>query len=69
MLAMLSKYNPLPARADDYFHGNSPVVLGAANWGSPPARAPGTATPPGSTQPCGVKKEVFEFWLNRPGLA
>lgn len=33
----------LPAHANDYFYGNSPVVLEAANWDSPPAHTAGSA--------------------------
>lgn len=59
----------LPAHANDYFYGNSPVVLEAANWDSPPAHAAGSAMHPFFTQGCVAKNEVFKFWMNLPGLA
>lgn len=57
----------LPARANDYFYGSSPVVLEAANWDSPPAHAAGSAMHPFFTQGCVAKNEVFKFWINPPG--
>ena len=59
----------LPVRANNYFSGNSHVVLEAANWNLPPAHAAGSATHPFFTQGCGAKSEAFQVWMNPPRLA